>query len=305
MAGLVGALLFCATPAAFPQAFSVNGSQAPGTIFVAQIEFGQLLPPVTIFFGAGPVPAAPTPTTITHALGNPVNERGFIWPKANFVVFGGNVGFFTTGTGALLFSSPSPAVDVVGLYSVTPAAGAFVGSIGYAFPGSSPDQAHGTYNETISLNAVQLPATVTFTLQWRVVPRFRLILTPITGGRGNFGSVAFGEAPTNQEFFVSTETNEGERYIITVETSGITNEFGTELGGVRIFSDGLSGNNLRQFEIPIRVATLILANQEIVIYRSNSDGNSDFFRIGIAIEPPFGQQAGTYVGTLTFTMTTL
>lgn len=285
------------------QTLTVNGSGAPGTIVVATINFGELLPAVTIFFGAGPAPAHPNPTTITHALGNPVNERGFIWPSDNFVVFGANVGFFTTGVGTVLFTSPSPAVDVVALYSVAPAAGAFVGSVGYAFPDASPDQAHGTYNVTIGINALPLGQGVGFTLQWTVNPQFDLIITPLTGGgTGNFGSVAFGEAPDNQEFILSTQTNQAEPYIITLETTGIVNQFGTELDGMVVFSDGISGNGLSGVEIPIVTPTPVVSNQSIVLYQSNSIGNSDFFNFGIAIVPPFGQQAGDYSGTVVITI---
>lgn len=300
---VVGCLLVYFSLLASPASaqLTVNGSAAPGTIFVATINFGQLLPPVTIFFGASP--GAPIPTIVTHALGNPVNQRGFIWQKANFVVFGAN-NFISTGTGVIGFSSPSPAVDVVALYTVTPDAGAFVGSVGYAFPNSSPDQAHGTYNETISIAATSF-GNVTFTLRWTVNPRFRLFVTPQSSGRGNFGSVAFGEAPQNQSFIVSTETNEGERYIITINTSGITNQFGTQLSGINVFSDGISGNNLRRVSIPIKTATPVVPDQEIVLYRSNEVGNSDFFNMGLAIVPPLGQQAGDYSGTLIITMTTL
>lgn len=287
------------------QVLTVNGSQSPGTIFVAKIEFGQLLPPVTIFFGAGPAPAHPTPTTITHALGNPVNERGFSWPKENFVVFGGNTGFFTTGTGTLSFSSPSPAVDAVALYSVTPAGGAFVGSIGYAFPSASADIAHGTYNVTIGISALPLNQSVGFTLKWIVVPEFDLLVTPLNGATGDFGAVSFGEGAQNQEFIISTRTNQGESYVITLSTPGITNQFGTTLDGIKVFSDGISGNSLRNVEIPISVATPVAPDQEIVLYRSNPQGNSDFFNFGIAIVPSFGQQAGDYSGSLVLTMVSL
>lgn len=303
--GITFLTLFLGQQKASAQVLSVNGSQAPGTIFVAKIEFGQLLPPVTIFFGAGPVPAHPANTRITHALGNPVNERGFIWPKENFVVFGANTGFFTTGTGFVGFSSPSPAVDVVHLYTVTPAGGAFVGSVGYAFPNVSPDQAHGTYNVTIGLNALPLNQTVGFTLQWIVVPEFNIQVTPLNGANGDFGTISFGEGAQNQEFIISTQTNQGEPYVISASTPGIVNQFGTVLEGITLFSDGRSGNKLKRFEIPISVATPLLEDQEVVIYRSNPDGNSDFFNLGIAIVPPFGQQAGDYSGSIVLTMVSI
>lgn len=282
-------------------ALSVNGSTAPGEIFVAKKEFGELFPPVTIFFGSS---GQPTPTTVTHALGNPVNERGFIWPKENFVVFGASTGFITTGVGTVLFSSPAPAVDVVTLYSITPAAGSLVGSVGYGFPDSSPDQAHGTYVVTISINLVQSGETVTFSLRWEVVPEFDLGVTPLSGATGDFGSISFGEGPTPQEFILSTRTNQAEPYIISASTPGITNEFGTELKGVKLFSSGISGNSLKHVEIPISVTTPLESDTEVVVYESNPEGNSDFISMGIAIEPPFGQQAGTYSGTVTVTMVT-
>lgn len=281
---------------------SVNGSTAPGTITVGTINFAQLLPPVTIFFGASP--GAPTPTIVSHALGNPVNQRGFIWPSANFVVFGAS-NFITTGTGTILFSSPSPAVNVAGLYSIVPAGGAFVGSVGYGFPNSSPDQAFGTYNVTIGIGATSF-GSVGFTLTWTVNPIFNLIVTPATSAdNGNFGSVAFGEAPANQAFILATQTNQGVPYIITLNTDGITNECGTQLQGIKVFSDGFSGNNLTHVTIPIKVATPVLPNQEVVLYRSNEIGNSDFFNLGLAIVPPLGQQAGDYSGSLVLTLLTI
>ncbi len=301
----VAFISLCLQSQAKAQVLNVNGSTAPGTIFVAKIEFGQLLPAVTIFFGAGAVPAHPAPTRLTQALGNPVNERGFIWPKENFVVFGDSANFITTGTGVVGFSSPAPAVETVLLYTITPAAGAFVGSVGYGFPDSSPDQAHGTYNVTISLNALPLGQRVTFSFRWEVVPEFNLALVPLNGANGDFGTVSFGEGAANQNFILATQTNQGEQYIITMGTSGITNQFGTDLEGITIFSDGNSGNRLRNVEIPIATATPLLTDQEIVLYRSNPQGNSDFFNLGIAIVPPFGQQAGDYAGTILFTMTTL
>jgi len=306
LSGFVGLFIsFMGPTASHSQVLSANGSTAPGTIFVGLSTFDSpLLPPITIFFGAGPVPAHPAATTITQALGNPVSNRGTIWPKENFVVFGASTGFFTTGTAVVLFSSPSPAVDIVSLYSVTPAAGAFVGSVGYGYPGVNPDQPHGIYIVTISLNTLPVSQTVTFSLRWQVQQRFKLLIVPTSAGRGDFGSVSFGEGAPNQEFVIATQTNEGEPYIITMETEGIMNQFGTILEGITIFSDGFSGNALKGVEIPIQIPTPLLPNVPIVIYQSNSLGSSDFFNLGIAIVPPFGQQAGDYSGVIVLTMVT-
>jgi len=306
LSGFVGffvSLMACSS--SHSQVLTVNGSTTPGIIFVGTSTFDSpLLPPITIFFGAGPVPAHPILTTVTQALGNPFNDRGNIWPKENFVVFGASAGFFTTGTAVVLFSSPAPAVDVGPLYSVTPAAGAFVGSVGYGFPGVSPDQPHGTYTAPIRLSALPLAQTVDFSLRWVVEPRFKLLIVPISSGRGNFGSISFGEGAPNQEFVIATQTNEGESYIITMDTEGIINQFGTILEGITIFSDGFSGNALKGVEIPIQTPTPLLPGVPIVIYQSNAFGSSDFFNLGIAIVPPFGQQAGDYSGVIVLTMVT-
>lgn len=305
--GLVGlGISLAAVNTSNAQVLSVNGSTNPGVIFLGITTFDQpLLGPVTLFFGAGAVPPHPTPTILAQSfVGLPLNDRGFEWPRENMTIFGASTGFFTTGTGGVLFTSPSPAIDVVGIYNITPAAGAFVGSVGYGFPGVSGDQAFGIYTKTITLVAQPLQQSVNVTFRWQVVARFRLILTDVSAGRGDFGSVAFGESPPNQEFVLGTQTNYGEPYIITLSTPGIINQFGTELQGIKVFSDGLSGNNLRGVEIPISVATPVVSNQEIIIYKSNPRGNSDFFNLGLAIEPPFGQQAGDYSGTIVLTMTT-
>ncbi len=303
---IIAVLFFSSTPFSL-LALTVDGSTAPGTKFVAKKEYGELFPPKTIFFGAD---GQPTPVTVTQALGNPVNERGFIWPKENFVVFGASTGFFTTGTATVLFSSPSPAVDVVTLYSATPAGGSIVGSIGYGFPDSGFN-AWGIYYVTIGLNLVQSGETTGFSLKWEVVPEFTLAVTPLdvpSGKLGDFGTISFGEGGLPQTFILSTETNFFEDYIITVSTPGIFNEFGTELKGVKLFSDGISGGKVKGAKIPISTVTPLVSDTEIVVYSSGSksglEGPSDFFTMGIAMEPPIGQQAGTYEGTIIITLMT-